>query len=314
MLPLILGALGAAALSSIAESSAENHKREVEDFDANFTPLPGDRRIVVEDRRVPGTPTIRRYRPALEPTPWELQVASDADGMEQFAFLFHPTFRKCQVTIRPVRGRKRPIDVYQAFKEAWQWKVSPDPYYENRYRYFHPEEGMVGWFVISIKTMGKAWWMFEHQSLFSEIVRMRPAIPAPAPKAPTEGADYAACLAVLLSRSSSEAAAKEVAEARAKADEVARELAALRAELPEMMEAARRYAASPEGVADRLAAITAIAAATRRALDEIDAAVDIDEAMKEQMRSIVSLEGDRNLELLRRAVEAELDAVKRGQS
>lgn len=317
MLPLIIGVFGAIVIESIAKSSAERHERAVKNFDEHFTQIPGDRRILVEDRRAPGVHTIRRYRPTFMPAPWELHAAIDDDGMEQFAVSCHGAFTEFRVTIRPVKkSKKRPIDVHSVFNEEEPSKAAPDPCYENRYRYFHPEEGTVGWFVVRIASACGKTWLFEHQSLHSELVRPRPALPAPSAttsKAPDSGADYAAYLAVLLARSKSRTEA-QMAEAQRRTDLVAGELAKLKAEIPGMVNAARQHAISPEGVADRLSMIKRIAAVTQQALFEIESSIDIDEEMKEQMKTIVMLEGDRNLEQLRRAVEAELDAVKRSKA
>jgi hypothetical protein len=162
------------------------------------------------------------------------------------------------------------------------------------------------WFIIKVKPFHGPSWLFEHRSLYNEAVRARPALSPPS--APKAGADDAASLAKSVERTTA-----QMAETQQTADQIARELAKLKAELPAMIDAARRHAASPEGVAERLATVKKIAAVTQQALFEIEA-IDIDEALKKSMREIVMLEGDRNLELLRRAVEAELDAVKRGRS
>ena len=38
-------------------------------------------------------------RPTLQPPPWELNVATDDEGIEQFAFTFHPDFADAGVTV-----------------------------------------------------------------------------------------------------------------------------------------------------------------------------------------------------------------------
>ena len=293
MLPLMI--LGGLFLAGMA-SSSEERRRSREAFDEEFTSFAGDRLIAVDEYRKSGAPTIRRFRPTMDPLPWEIQVATTADGLEQFAVTIHPALTgKINVTIRP--SQQRPIHLRRAFDMAEGRDLAKDGYHANRYRYSHPDQGQIDWFVIQVSTwLRNEPWLFEDPSLYSEMIRARPALPEP-PDVATGGEFTLVPLT------------DKVYQVDTKADRIAAELAALRAEIPELVKAQRHHEQSPRGVAEALEHIKKIAQIAKQGRAEVDAAEGLDEDEKDRLRDVVRCVTDRSITELERALQAQMEGI-----
>ena len=291
MVPLLI--LGGLVLAGMGSSSGR--REDERDFDELFRPHSGDRLIAVDESRSAGGGIIRRFRTATDPVAWEIQVATTGDGLEQFAVTIHPQLTgQLWVSIRP--ARKQPIHLQRAYDEARGRDLAKDGYHANRYRYSHPVEGMVDWFVIRVTILG-APWLFECPSLYSEVVRARPALPAP--QQPSNGVDGGRLSLVPLT--------DKVYQTSEKVDRVADELARLRTELPELIKTQRRYEENHDAVEDRLDQIIKSAAAAKRMKEKIDAVEGIDADQKEQLHETIALAFDQSIERFKRAIDIELN-------
>lgn len=272
MMPLIIG-IGALALLALSSDGTSTRRRLVREpeperlsdwtqwrllrrFEKRFVPLPGDQLIQVDEDFQPRQRRIRRYRPCLRPCPWELKCATTEDGVEQFSISFAGELAADPdlipyLTVRPIE--QQPIDVRHAFKHDAGGDLTRDSYFANRRRYFHREQGPVGWFIIRVRTRFGVEWLFEHPSMFAEVIRARPALPRPAPPPPPAPPptprptapehDYAELLAALLDQGAqASAAAKKAEVASEKTDQVLASLDRLRTEILEANKPRRKSA------------------------------------------------------------------------
>ena len=130
-----------------------------------FKAIDGNQRIYVAESQ--GVPTIRRYTPAFEPPPWDINVAMDGD-VEYFQFQTHRMLSgQFELTVRPCP--RRSTDLSADFAELEHHSLGGDGYYENRMRFLHEKVrtstgNSVQWFIVRVSGPGRDW-LFEHQSM-----------------------------------------------------------------------------------------------------------------------------------------------------
>ena len=264
-------------------------------------PLDGNKlKIKVEDLRTPGQSIIRRYTPACKTPAWELHVAVSEEGIEYFSYTAHPFADKTCLEV--CATTKRPIYPESAWHATFSTKIGEDGYYDNRLRYLHNEQGLRDWFIVKVtglydeKKITKTW-LFEHESLYGEVLRSRPALPAPpAPPDISTVEKYV-----------------KTFDGRAHVEKIAADVQALREELPTLVKAKYDYQGSSQALEDLLAEIEQAATAEQAAHAKIDALTGIGDDRKEDFKEIVRTEASKNQMKLQRAVEADLAKSRRGR-
>lgn len=277
------------AIGAVVESVSKDGEEQRALTKKQFARRSGAERITRGEHRRNGAPTILQYRAALDPPPWELQVATDANGMEQFAFAFHQEFRG-RIAIRTRQKRPLHLDAVEPGSKT----AATDPFYYNRYRYSHPDQGIAPWFVVEVEQYYGETWRFEHESLFAKTIRERPALPA-SPQ-PT---DYNSARSMV--RSSDLSQRKQGARAEAQIAELRAEIKRLREEIPQLIDERKRYEQSPAGLKELFGTIKRYFEEIANFRVYIDS-VDVDPNFRQEMIDIADGTLSNKLQELKRSL------------
>lgn len=254
-----------------------------------FQRRPGGLKIIKTEHRVQGV-CVRRFTPAFDPPPWELHIAADEEGMEYFAFTFHPEFDCPRADIRAYCGREQPVDVSAKFDLFGNIEVARDPFFDGRWRYSHREQGRKHWFLIEVRGRGgDGRWLFEHKSLYSDVIDARPRL---------------SHFAVGTSDPNVRLTPNEerlVAEMRW-------ELGVLRQELNALSEKRNGAGAGVEGIAALMKRIEQIAAVAKDAHARIDALDGLDDDQRADLHEVINLEVSQATKRLQEALSDAMEA------